>query len=148
MKNLQTLLILLISILSVESCMSDDIINTKSVNINEVFNLEFQQEAVLALEPFQIKIVDVIEDSRCPINDSANCFWSGQVRVEIELKIEKQSVNRELMFRFGKETPLIYGEYIIQIEEVLPENQIDEVIELKDYNFKLKINKQSLADKI
>lgn len=142
MKNLITLFVLLMSI---QNCVSDDLVNTKSVNIDEAFTIEFQQEAILAHEPFQMKIVDVIEDSRCPLNDRANCFWSGQVRVEVEIKIENQIINRELMFRIGKETPLIYGEYTIQIEEVLPENQIDEMIELKDYDFKLKINKQAIT---
>ncbi len=141
MKNLQTLAIILTSFLSIESCISDDMFNTKSVSINETFTLEFQQEANLTLESFQIKIIDVIEDSRCPMNDRANCFWNGQVRTEVEITIEGQMVNKELMFRFGKNTPLIYGEYIIELESVIPENQIDEMIELKDYIFEIKISK-------
>jgi len=121
--------------------MSDDLIDVQTVGINETFTLDFQETATLVQESFQIKIIDIIEDSRCPTEDSANCFWIGQVRATIEINIEGQLINREIMFQYGKETPLIYGEYTIKIEKVIPENQIDEVIELDEYRFEIKISK-------
>ena len=143
MKNLKIFVILIIAFLGVESCTSDDLMEYKMVALNEEFIINFNEEISLELEQFQMKIIHILEDSRCQSAENINCLENGKVRADLELVFDNQVVNREIIFRKGKNIPLKYGDYNIQIHGISPNNQIDEMINLEDYNFKMTIEKLS-----
>lgn len=54
-------------------------------NVGEQFTLRFSKSAVVIGEnkQFEIKFIDLIEESRCP--PDVQCFWQGQVGVKIKI---------------------------------------------------------------
>lgn len=47
------------------------------VTTDITFTLKFGQVAKVAAENLELKLLNVVEDSRCPVN--VNCAWSGQL---------------------------------------------------------------------
>jgi hypothetical protein len=77
-----------------------------------------------------VQPVEVIEDSRCPMN--ARCIWAGRVRVKmlwLRGNGEKQPFNVTL----GEPTPLADGQFTL--ESVRPEKRTDAGIKAGDYRF-------------
>ena len=77
-----------------------------------------------------VQPVEVIEDSRCPMN--ARCVWAGRVRVKMlwhRGNGEKQPFDVTL----GEPTHLADGQFAL--ESVRPERHTDETLKPADYRF-------------
>jgi hypothetical protein len=77
-----------------------------------------------------VQPVEVIEDSRCPMN--ARCVWAGRVRVKmvwIRGNGEKQPFEATL----GEPTHLADGQFTL--ESVRPEKRTDVALKSSDYRF-------------
>lgn len=77
-----------------------------------------------------VQPVQVIEDSRCPMN--ARCVWAGRVRVKM-LWIRPNGENQPFEVTLGQSTPLADGS--ITLESVRPEKQTNIGIKPADYRF-------------
>lgn len=77
----------------------------------------------------KIKPVEVIEDSRCPMN--ARCVWAGQVR--LRALWVRPSGSQEIELTLGEPTPLADGE--LTLTSVRPDRSTDRMIAPKDYRF-------------
>lgn len=141
MKNLNIFTVLLASIISIGSCSTeDDLILNFDVKIEEAFDVKMNVEATIPERSLSLKVVDVLEDSRCALD--AICVWEGQIKLEIEITDNQVTTTKEIIYRVGKDLPLEFGEYIFSLTQVTPDNQIDEVIELDDYIFTFIIEKK------
>lgn len=141
MKNLKILIVVLVSIISIGSCSKEeDFIKNIEVKLEEAFELKIEEVATIPERSFNVKVIDVLEDSRCP--ELAMCVWAGQIKLEIEITNNQITSTKEIIFQEGKELQLKSGEYILSLTQVTPENQIDEVIELSDYTFTFFIDKK------
>jgi len=141
MKNLKILIVVLASIISIGSCSKeDDFINDIDVKMEEAFEVKINVEATIPERSLSLKVVDVLEDSRCPAD--AICVWAGQIKLEIEITDNQVTTTKEIIYRAGKDTSLEFGDYIFSLNQVTPDNQIDEVIELNDYTFTFFIEKK------
>lgn len=141
MKNLKILIVVLSSIISIGSCSKeDDLIQAFDVRIEEAFDVEMNVEATISERSLSVKVVEVLEDSRCP--EFAMCVWEGQIKLEIEITNNQVTTTKEIIYRSGKDLPLEFGDYIFSLTNVTPDNQIDEVIALDDYTFTIFIEKK------
>lgn len=77
----------------------------------------------------KIKPVEVIEDSRCPMN--ARCVWAGRVR--LKALWVRSSGNQEIELTLGEPKPLADG--AITLTSVRPDKSTDRIITPKDYRF-------------
>lgn len=82
-----------------------------------------------------IRIVKVIEDSRCPVNDYIKCIWAGTVKIEA-IVTGKNRVPTMLSLELNK--PLIYEDRIIVLFKVSPDKETGESI-LSDYLFYIRM---------
>ncbi len=141
MKNLKILIVLLASIISIGSCSKEeDFTQDLDAKLEEAFDLKVDVEATIPERSLTVKVIDVLEDSRCP--ELAFCTWAGQLKLEIEITDNQVTSTKEIIFQEGKELPFEFGDYIFSITQATPDTQIDEVIELNDYTFTFFIEKK------
>ena len=77
-----------------------------------------------------IQPVEVIEDSRCPMN--ARCVWAGRVRVKM-IWIRGNGEKQPFEVTLGESTPIADG--AITLESVRPEKMTNVAIKPSDYRF-------------
>jgi hypothetical protein len=77
-----------------------------------------------------IQPVEVIEDSRCPMN--ARCVWAGRVRVKM-LWIRGNGERQPFEVTLGEATPLADGS--ITLEAVRPDRLTNVELKLENYRF-------------
>lgn len=141
MKNLKILIVIILSIISIGSCSKeDDLMQDFDVKLEEAFDIKMNMEATIPGKNLSLKVVDVLEDSRCA--EFAMCVWEGQIKLEIEITDNQITTTKEIIYRSGKNLPLEFGDYVFSLTQVTPDNQIDEVIELNDYTFTFFIEKK------
>ena len=144
MKNLKIIIVVISSIISIGSCSKEgDFIQDIDVKIEEAFDIKINEEATIPDRSLTLKVIDVLEDSRCAVD--AVCVWEGQVKLEIEITNNQVTTTREIIHRVGKDLSLKFGDYIFSLKHVTPDNQIDEAIELNDYTFTFFIEKNKLT---
>lgn len=73
------------------------------------------QEVGLAESDLVVKPLEILEDSRCPIE--AECIWAGRVRIRAELTMGHETVISEMT----TERPLRIHGGMLSIGEVAPE---------------------------
>ena len=59
--------------------------------------------------------LEVLEDSRCPMN--ARCFWAGRVRLSVKIDLGSRSEVREI----GSDAPLQIADGTLSLVEVQPD---------------------------
>ncbi|WP_428629477.1 hypothetical protein [Sphingopyxis sp.] len=77
-----------------------------------------------------IQPVEVLEDSRCPMN--ARCVWAGRLRVKM-LWIRGNGEKQPFEVTLGESTPLADGS--IMLESVRPDKMTNIVLKPEDYRF-------------
>jgi hypothetical protein len=77
-----------------------------------------------------IQPVEVIEDSRCPMN--ARCIWAGRVKVKM-LWLRPTGEKQPFEVTLGEATPLADGS--ITLESVRPEKMTNVTLKPEDYRF-------------
>ena len=94
---------------------------------------------------YEIKILKIISDSRCP--EGVNCVWAGEVQLELEIyknqKIEKTkiiSINYKSL-ELNKQFFADYFSSDKKIKDILisPQKKQGENIELKNYILKVQL---------
>ena len=140
MKNLKIFGVLILSILAIGSCTKDKIINESGFDFGIGFDLKFEELGLAEKEDLSIKVVDVLEDSRCPIN--ALCVWEGQIKLELEINYNNTITKKEIINRQGKDLPLEFENFIFTLTSVGPYSQIDEEIEMNNYTFTFIVEKK------
>ena len=140
MKNLTIATIFLAMFCFASSCEKDDITTTVDFDLNESIEIKYNQLASLNTIDLQLMVVEVLEDSRCP--KDAQCIWEGQVRLNLEIIYQGVKSYEEVTFLGSSTDELTIGEYLIQLTNVTPDNEIDEVIELDDYTFSFVVMEQ------
>lgn len=68
-----------------------------STDFKTSFQLRIGQTAIIKSENFELKFLNVVEDSRCPKN--LNCFESGQIEITVEIIVKDRSYGRLQMIR-------------------------------------------------
>jgi len=140
MKNLTIVTMFLAMFCFASSCEKDEITTAIDFDLNENVEIKYEQLAQLNEVDLQLMVVEVLEDSRCPIN--AQCIWAGQVRLNLEVIYQGIKSYEEITFLGNEHTQLVKEEYLIQLKNVTPEVEVDELIELDDYTFTFLVTEQ------
>ena len=82
--------------------------------------------------------IEVVEDSRCPVDENIRCIQAGTVRVRT--KIINTNGERVLIFTIG--TPIVSKTETIELVEVLPDARAEVPIVINEYRFIFKITKR------
>jgi hypothetical protein len=73
--------------------------------------------------------LEVLEDSRCPMN--ARCVWAGQVRLKVRIHLGSGDEERELTS--NKPVPVADG--MLELVDVQPDRVAGETLDPKNYRF-------------
>lgn len=116
----------------------------KTVRLNQNFVLRVGQEVTVAEQKFNVKLVSVPEDSRCP--KGVNCIWAGNVRVMLHVtKAKSKPVKVELSLN-PRDAPDGeaggYGDYKIKLVGVEPYPVEGQQLTAGDYTVTLSISKK------
>ena len=98
------------------------------------FRLEFGKSITIEPEDLQIKFVNVVEDSRCPVD--ALCVWAGRAIILIGVTSKGRGLG-ELELRLDPENQELVegeiGDYLITISGLNPHPETEDPIEESDY---------------
>ena len=111
--------------------------------LNSPFHLKHSQGAYIPNEKVEVNFLRIVEDSRCP--SDVTCFWSGQVTVELSLIRGEQNLKKmSLTLSPGKKELAIqsYGQYVLQLIEVVPYPKSTKPIAASDYSVTLVLSKK------
>ena len=113
-------------------------LTSKSSKLGEIFSLEIGQEAFIENENLKLKFLDVINDSRCPVD--AHCVWAGEAVALVNIwKNGKNIVDFEIG-KTGKSQLYFNGypsisEYSLFLKGISPSNCVDKKIKKSEYTF-------------
>ncbi len=109
MKKFLFIIIIAVITLPLTGCLSD----IGKVSLGEDFELKMGESTAVRGEDFNIKFLEVLEDSRCPRN--VTCVWEGRARSLVRITIDGQSEDIELAQPGLTDEPnrYSYGDYII-----------------------------------
>lgn len=85
-----------------------------------------------------IALIEMVEDSRCPVDENIRCIQAGTVRVRT--KITNANGERILIFSIG--TPVTSKTETIELMQVLPAARAEVPIVTNEYRFVFKIVKK------
>ncbi|NWJ95154.1 MAG: hypothetical protein HXX20_05165 [Chloroflexi bacterium] len=95
---------------------------TIQANLGTAFSLKINQVAQVAPDNLEVKLLRVVEDSRCPSN--VNCAWSGQIVVEVAVSKNGQAMGKFMLnstetYRY-KERPFFenYNLAVVQAQPI------------------------------
>lgn len=125
-------------ILLVGGCAKDIKSSFAQFYYEEPIELGIEEEIVDSNQNIRIKVISVIEDSRCQKN--VPCVTEGRLRIEIELLIDSMISRHYIIYKKDKVLQKRIKNIGIQLTKVFPENQIDEEIKQEEYLFTMLIN--------
>lgn len=73
--------------------------------------------------------LEVLEDSRCPMN--ARCVWAGRTRLTVKIDLGSRSETREI----GSDKPIQVADGTLSLVEVQPDKLAGEEAKPKAYRF-------------
>lgn len=86
-------------------------------------------DQTVAVDGPRVTPLEVLEDSRCPMN--ARCVWAGQVRLKVRVHLGARDEERELTS--NKPVPVADG--TLELVEVQPDRIAGEALDPKNYRF-------------
>lgn len=86
----------------------------------------------------EVKLVEIVEDSRCP--EGVSCMWAGEAIVLIDIFKDGEKVERKKV-TFNSEDPMIFSSEKLTIKglNVMPYPKDGEKINPKDYYLQLDV---------
>ena len=112
-----------------------------SASLSNQFAFKVNQEVSIASEQINIKFVGVEEDSRCP--SGVQCFWSGQVKIIVQITHQEKDLGEfTLVSKAGEKAIVTFDNYAIELLEVNPYPQKEQIIEISDYQITLIVTQQ------
>lgn len=142
MKKIVVQLSLLFAIMiSVSGCEFLDFLNPPEpdpgIALDEVFELKIGEMARIPAASVAITFVDVLEDSRCPVD--VLCPWAGNAKVLIRV----EEIGRETLLIELNSTndprEVFFGDYRIDFMALLPHQRSTVELKRDDYILSLKV---------
>ena len=76
-----------------------------------------------------VQPVEVVEDSRCPMN--ARCVWAGRTRLSVRIELGSRSETREI----GSDQPIQVADGQLSLVEVRPDTMAGQPVDPAAYRF-------------
>ncbi len=83
----------------------------------------------VAVDGPRVTPLEVLEDSRCPMN--ARCVWAGQVRLKVRVHLGAGDKELELI----SNKPALVADGTLELVEVQPDRVAGETFDPKNYRF-------------
>jgi hypothetical protein len=109
-------------------------------NLGQEFSLSVGQAASIQDEDLQLKLLEVVNDSRCP--SDVTCIWQGQASYIIEITY-LESLNKVTLIQPGlteEFSRIDFKDYVIEFN-LTPYPQAGKEIKKKDYRLQLVVTK-------
>lgn len=112
------------------SCHQDSV-RVLDIPLSQEFTLKLGERASIDNANLVIRFIDVIEDSRCPIN--ARCIWEGNGKISLEMqKPDAEKVTVRVNTSLQPQTA-VYDAYEILFKQLRPEPVAGSEIKPEDY---------------
>jgi hypothetical protein len=114
------------------------------INIGCPFQLKVGWEGHIEKENINIKLLNVTEDSRCPVG--MQCKWEGQIAILLNITENGKDLGNFSLINKAlnqDDSTKNFGEYSIKSEKVEPYPNSNEKTELSNYIVTLIVNKTS-----
>ncbi len=119
-----------IILLLIASC-NQDSVWVIDIPSNQEFTLKLGEQASIDNANLFVRFIDVVEDSRCPIN--ARCIWAGNGKIALEIqKPNADKITATLNTTLQPQTA-VYHSYEIQFKQLRPEPIAGSEIKPEDY---------------
>lgn len=89
----------------------------------------------------QVKLVEVVEDSRCPIG--AECIWAGRAVLRVEVKGKNGKVQTAELEVGNAASAVTIDGIKISILSLTPHPNVDKQLSVKDYLAKITVQRSS-----
>jgi len=110
--------------------------------LNKEFDLKYGEVAVIGEEGLYVTLMDVVEDSRCPIG--FNCFLPGNGSVLLKIEKKKNIPLIDTLNTADNPKALNYEDYKITLKALNPYPVADKKIEKVDYSIILLVEKETI----
>ncbi|MDA0194207.1 MAG: hypothetical protein O2887_00185 [Bacteroidetes bacterium] len=133
------------------SCSNESFAPNESGMTDSSKEVTFQLGDTILLEPHRlasidngkvaIKLVEIIDDSRCPTDELILCVWEGQVSFKIDILIvgDSQVYSHIISTSNSFSQQLIIADYQIQYISISPEKRNLDQIDFDDYEVRLMV---------
>lgn len=116
--------------------------NPKNIELNKEFTLEVGEGAILKEDDLRIKFLEVVEDSRCPLN--VQCIRAGDVKVKVDARYDEEKNLGQYILTLGRLPedaiePFSMQGYVLEILKVEPMPVEGQEIMGKDYKVTFKV---------
>ncbi len=128
----------IVTILSLAACSPQS--NEINAKLGEEFSLMPGQSASVTGEPFEIRFLEVVNDSRCPTG--VTCIWEGEVTCLVEITYADSQNSMTLTQPGSGQGKTDFEEYSIEFQ-VQPYPEAGKQIAKQDYRLQLVIDKKS-----
>lgn len=115
--------------------------NMVSADFGEQFKLKVSEVVSINSGEFELTLLDVAEDSRCP--SELNCFWAGQIQIIVKVLVDKKDLGTSnLIYNASRKDLAIkkIDNYLIEFIKAEPYPKSNQEIELSDYVFTLVVS--------
>ncbi|AEE19381.1 hypothetical protein JM84_0256 [Dokdonia sp. Hel_I_63] len=113
--------------------------DSTTVEVPKIYLKAFQGQSTI-IEGTSLRLVNVIEDSRCP--QGVDCIWAGNAKVVVELTSESgKKTTKEIILNGGRVAP-IYSEdgLVISIKGLAPYPTSLSKIKASDYYLRVEVS--------
>ena len=113
--------------------------DSTEVAVPKIYVKAFQGKKTV-VEAVSIRLVQVLEDSRCP--SGVDCVWAGRAKIEVEvIDLEGTKIIKEITLNRGDLLP-IYAEHglAISIRGLAPYPKVSSKIKASDYYLLLEVS--------
>ena len=131
---LLVLFIALTSLVFMQSAIAEDKENLVSATLDQQFQLNINQTAILESDNIKIKLLNVTEDSRCP--SDVKCGWQGQAVAIVNIKKNDQDLGNFKLTSVGGQESLAIKKFIgeqLKLVELSPYPTSTKTIQPSDY---------------
>jgi hypothetical protein len=115
--------------------------NSKSVHpveLNQEFQLKFQEAAKLKAEDIAIRFTSLIQESRCP--QEVHCITAGKAEIALQLGKGKEKTEQIQLSTEPPSNEVSYDKYRIKLLDVLPYPKAGEQNDAARYSVQLIIS--------
>jgi hypothetical protein len=124
--------------LAAAACAGENPTQPRRASLDQPFELQPGQTALLGSEDLRVTFEKVSEDSRCP--QGATCVWEGDAAVKLNVvqgTQEKSSLELHTSRRFSTEGR--YLRYRVVLEAVAPQPRLGTALEAQSYRVTLTV---------
>ncbi len=135
-KFLKILVLMALIIPVLAGCGLLDLFNPKpknelQVQLNQTFNLKVGQKATVIDAGITVLFVDILEDSRCPVD--VVCVWQGNAKVALDVRESGKGAQRIELNSTSDPREVFFGDFRVDFVDIQPAKRSNQNVTKGDY---------------